>query len=37
MAELFLLGPLFGGSSEQDQLWRIIKLLGTPNDWPEFY
>ena len=37
MAELFLLGPLFPGNSESDQLFRIIKILGTPNDWPEFH
>lgn len=37
MAELFLMGPLFGGNSEKDQLNRILKYLGNPQDWPEFY
>ena len=30
MAELYLLRPLFPGSSEVDQLDRIFKILGTP-------
>ncbi|KRW99456.1 Protein kinase-like domain [Pseudocohnilembus persalinus] len=37
MAELYLLGPLFPGNSESDQLFRIIKILGTPKDWPDFH
>lgn len=39
MAELFLLRPLFPGSSEADELYKIAGVLGTPkqNDWPEGY
>lgn len=39
MAELILMGPLFSGSSEIDQLTKICSLLGTPShkDWPEFF
>ena len=39
MAELFLMGPLFSGTSEIDQLTKICSLLGTPShkDWPEFF
>lgn len=38
-AELFLMGPLFSGTSEIDQLTKICSLLGTPShkDWPEFF
>jgi serine/threonine protein kinase len=38
MAELYLGRPLFPGTSEADQLSRIISVLGTPSteDWPEF-
>ncbi len=37
MAELFILQPLFPGSSEADQLHKICSLLGkpTPLIWPE--
>ena len=35
-AELATRRPLFPGDSEIDQLYRIFKLMGTPNeqDWP---
>jgi hypothetical protein len=37
MAELYLNRPLFPGSTESDQLTRILTVLGTPtkNEWPE--
>ncbi len=37
MAELFILRPLFPGSSEADQLHKICSLLGSPTPliWPE--
>ncbi len=37
MAELYLGRPLFPGSSENDQLFKICSVLGTPNQssWPE--
>ncbi|ORZ36964.1 kinase-like domain-containing protein [Catenaria anguillulae PL171] len=37
MAELFSLAPLFPGSSEIDQLFRIAGVLGspTPSNWPQ--
>ncbi|CAD8064171.1 unnamed protein product [Paramecium primaurelia] len=37
MAELYTLKPLFNGSSELDQLFKLCQTLGTPNirDWPE--
>ena len=37
MAELFTLNPLFPGSSEQDQIYKICSVLGSPSDasWPE--
>lgn len=37
MAELYLGRPLFPGVSEQDQLIRIITILGTPSgtEWPD--
>lgn len=31
MAELYMLRPLFPGTSELDQLFKIITILGTPN------
>ncbi|KAM0687009.1 Cyclin-dependent kinase catalytic subunit [Conglomerata obtusa] len=36
MAELILFKPLFPGDSEIDQLYKIFRVLGTPNDeiWP---
>ncbi|XP_067621603.1 uncharacterized protein [Eurosta solidaginis] len=39
MAELYTFRPLFPGSSEVDQLFKICSVLGTPdkNDWPEGY
>jgi len=30
MAELYLMTPLFNGSSEIDQLYKICSILGTP-------
>jgi len=37
IAELFSLRPLFPGSSEADQLYKICSVLGTPSQhtWPE--
>ncbi|KAK5974609.1 Serine/threonine-protein kinase ICK, partial [Trichostrongylus colubriformis] len=37
MAELYMLRPLFPGTSELDQLFKIVTIMGTPNkeDWPE--
>jgi serine/threonine protein kinase len=37
--ELYNLAPIFAGSSDADQLNRIVKVLGTPHpdDWPEGY
>ena len=37
MAELYLGRPIFPGSTEADQLTRIVTVLGTPThqDWPE--
>ena len=37
MAEMYLNRPLFPGTSESDQLTRILSVLGTPTmqDWPE--
>lgn len=37
MAELFTLRPLFPGSSEGDQLYKICSVLGNPthSSWPE--
>lgn len=37
MAELYNLRPLFPGSSESDQLYKICSVLGTPSqtEWPE--
>jgi serine/threonine protein kinase len=37
MAELYLGRPLFPGTSETDQLTRIVTVLGTPtiSDWSE--
>lgn len=37
MAELYTLRPLFPGSSEVDEIFKICKVLGTPpkEDWPE--
>jgi serine/threonine protein kinase len=39
MAELYMQAPLFPGSSEIDQLNKIVKVLGTPEQsaWPEGY
>jgi serine/threonine protein kinase len=39
MAELYTQSPLFPGSSEIDQLNKIVKVLGTPDQasWPEGY
>lgn len=39
MCELYLLRPIFPGSSKLDQLNKIIEVLGTPkfNDWPDGY
>jgi len=30
MAELYMLRPLFPGTSELDQIFKIINVLGTP-------
>ncbi|XP_075069165.1 serine/threonine-protein kinase MAK isoform X4 [Mixophyes fleayi] len=37
MAELYTLRPLFPGTSEVDEIFKICQVLGTPkkNDWPE--
>ena len=37
MAELYLMKPLFNGTSEIDQLTKITSVLGTPSkaDWPD--
>lgn len=37
MAELYTLRPLFPGSSESDQLYKICSVLGTPSqdNWPD--
>ena len=37
MAEMAQRRPLFTGDSEIDQIFKIFKVLGTPNDslWPE--
>jgi protein kinase len=35
MAELFILRPLFPGTSEADQLFKICTILGTPTNWSE--
>lgn len=39
MAELYTFRPLFPGSSEVDQLFKICSVLGTPEkgEWPEGY
>jgi len=38
-SELYTKRPLFPGTSEIDQLYKIASILGTPgrNDWPEGY
>ena len=37
MAELFLGRPIFPGTTESDQLTRIVTVLGAPtrSEWPE--
>uniref|UniRef100_A0A183BW00 non-specific serine/threonine protein kinase n=1 Tax=Globodera pallida TaxID=36090 RepID=A0A183BW00_GLOPA len=37
MAELYMLRPLFPGTSELDQIFKIVNILGTPQkeEWPE--
>uniref|UniRef100_A0A7S3VM42 Protein kinase domain-containing protein n=1 Tax=Dunaliella tertiolecta TaxID=3047 RepID=A0A7S3VM42_DUNTE len=37
MAELYMLRPLFPGSSEADELYKICSIMGTPTQqsWPE--
>eukprot|EP00050_Salpingoeca_kvevrii_P006979 m.293009 g.293009 ORF g.293009 m.293009 type:complete len:610 (-) comp12716_c0_seq1:233-2062(-) len=37
MAELFTLRPLFPGSSEMDEIFKVTAVLGTPSqtEWPE--
>ena len=39
MAELYILGPIFPGENEFDQLHQILKILGTPTrgKWPWGY
>ena len=36
--ELFMLKPIFQGTSETDQLYKIMSILGTPtaSSWPDF-
>uniref|UniRef100_H2YAB8 non-specific serine/threonine protein kinase n=1 Tax=Ciona savignyi TaxID=51511 RepID=H2YAB8_CIOSA len=37
MAELYTLRPLFPGTSEMDEMFKLCQILGTPSkaDWPE--
>ena len=37
--ELFMLKPIFPGTSETDQLFKIMGVLGTPtqSQWPDFH
>ena len=39
MAELYMLRPLFPGTSELDQIFKILTIMGTPTqeEWPEGY
>ncbi|XP_014796472.1 PREDICTED: serine/threonine-protein kinase MAK isoform X1 [Calidris pugnax] len=39
MAELYTLRPLFPGTSEVDEIFKICQVLGTPkkSEWPEGY
>ncbi|XP_069469534.1 serine/threonine-protein kinase MAK isoform X3 [Ambystoma mexicanum] len=39
MAELYTLRPLFPGTSEVDEIFKICQVIGTPKkaDWPEGY
>ncbi|KAK3879244.1 hypothetical protein Pcinc_016174, partial [Petrolisthes cinctipes] len=39
MAEIYTFRPLFPGSSEIDQIFKICSVIGTPDkrDWPEGY
>lgn len=39
MAELYTMKPLFPGSSEQDQIFKICQVLGNPTkmNWPNGY
>jgi len=39
MCELYMLKPIFPGTSKFDQLNKIVEVLGTPkfNDWPDGY
>ncbi|XP_030302112.1 serine/threonine-protein kinase MAK isoform X1 [Calypte anna] len=39
MAELYTLRPLFPGTGEVDEIFKICQVLGTPkkSDWPEGY
>uniref|UniRef100_A0A914DQM9 non-specific serine/threonine protein kinase n=1 Tax=Acrobeloides nanus TaxID=290746 RepID=A0A914DQM9_9BILA len=39
MAEIYMLRPLFPGTSELDQIFKIVTILGTPpqEEWPEGY
>nr|BAC26662.1 unnamed protein product [Mus musculus] len=39
MAELYTFRPLFPGTSEVDEIFKICQVLGTPkkSDWPEGY
>lgn len=32
MAELYMLRPLFPGTSELDQIFKILTILGTPTN-----
>jgi protein kinase len=37
MAELMSLVPLFPGANEEDEIYKICSVLGSPNErnWPE--
>ena len=35
MAELYTFKPLFSGTSEIDQLHKIVQVMGSFSDWPE--
>ena len=39
MAELYLLTPLFPGTSAMDQIFKVVNILGTPSrdEWPDGY
>jgi protein kinase len=37
MAELFLGRPLASGTSTEDQITKLVTILGSPSDWPEAF